>query len=307
MPKAILIDAYGGPEVMRVGEVDAPRAGAGQVRLRVMTAGVNPIDFKIRNGWMQTMFPTDFPYVPGLDVAGVIDEIGEGVTGFEVGDEVVGSAAAGSYAEFAVAAVERIHVKPSSLGWNEAAAYPAAAEAAYRCLVQLDVVEGDLLLIHGASGAVGLAASQLAINRGADVIGTASPSAFDFLRSVGVTPVQYGEGVAERVRQLSPRGVDAVLDAAGRDVLAASVDLAGGAARVITIADRRAGEFGVRFSKGGPADQMFEGVGIALGLFEKGEFDLPIAATYPLDDAATALDDSEHGHALGKLVLIVAS
>ncbi len=306
MSKAILIDGYGGAEVMRVADVDAPHAGPGQVRLRVMTAGVNPIDFKIRNGWMQAMFPTSFPYVPGSDVTGVIDEIGEGVPGYEVGDEVVGSAATGSFAEFAVAAAEHIHLKPSSLGWTEAAAYPAAAEAAYRCLVQLDVGEGDLLLIHGASGAVGLAASQLAVNRGADVIGTAGPSAFDFLRSIGVTPVQYGDGVADRVRQLSPRGVDAVLDAAGRDVLAESVDLAGGADRVITIADPRAVEFGVRFSGGGPTDRMFEGIGVALELFEKGEFDLPIAATYPLDDAATALDDSEHGHALGKLVLIVS-
>lgn len=171
--KAITYTEFGGPEVLRIEEVDEPHAGPGQVRLKVVAAGVNPLDSKIRNGWRPQVTPP-FPVIPGLEAAGVVDEVGEGVTGVAVGDEVLGWTVTGAYAEHALAV--DFGPKPADLGWDLAAAVPVAVETSVRVLDALGVGEGDTLLLHGAAGVTGAVGVQLAVTRGATVIGTASPA-----------------------------------------------------------------------------------------------------------------------------------
>ena len=172
--EAIVYEEFGGPGVLHPAQVDDVHAGPGQIRVAVRAAGVNPVDYKIRNGWMEAAFPTPLPATPGSEFAGVVDETGEGVTEFTVGDEVLGRSTTGAYAEYVLADVGAVAPKPEGLGWAEAAALPVATATAARVLDELAVAEGETLLLHGASGAVGSAAVQLAAARGATVIGTAS-------------------------------------------------------------------------------------------------------------------------------------
>ena len=223
--KAITYTEFGGPEVLRLEEVDEPHAGRGQVRLKVVAAGVNPLDSKIRNGWRPQIAPP-FPVIPGVEAAGVVDEVGESVTGVAVGDEVLGWTVTGAYAEHALAV--DFGPKPADLDWDLAAALPVAVETSVRVLDALGVGEGDTLLLHGAAGVTGAVGVQLAVTRGATVIGTASPGNHDYLRSLGAIPVAYGAGLADRVREAAPRGIDAVYDAAGAGDLEVSIDLRGG-------------------------------------------------------------------------------
>ncbi|MEU8665266.1 NADP-dependent oxidoreductase, partial [Actinoplanes philippinensis] len=244
--EAIVFDRFGGPEVLRVAEVGVPQPGPGQIRLRVVSAGVNPVDHKIRSGWLEQVFPTTFPATPGWEAAGVVDEVGGGVTGLAPGDEVFGFTDTGAYAGYALATV--VARKPAGLGWDEAAALPVAGETAQRVLDLLAVGAGETVLIHGAAGGVGGLAVQLAVLRGATVVGTASPANHDYLRSLGAVPVAYGDGLADRVRAVAPR-IDAVFDATGQGALEASVELRGSARRIVTIADGAAAQrLGVVFS-----------------------------------------------------------
>jgi NADPH:quinone reductase-like Zn-dependent oxidoreductase len=251
--KAIVFENYGGPEVLRVAEVDVPEPGPGQVRIRVRAAGLNQLDFKIRSGVMRQAFPVTFPAVPGLEAAGVVDKVGPEVTGLKVGDEVLALTDTGAYAEFALATVAAL--KPAGLGWDEAAALPTAGETAQRVLGLLGVQKGETLLVHGAAGVVASVAVQLAVSSGVTVVGTAAPANHDRLRSLGVLPVAYGEGLVARVREVAPQGVDAVFDAAGYAALPDSIELRGGTTdRIVTIADPAARELGVTFSAGAEPD-----------------------------------------------------
>lgn len=298
--KAIVYEEFGGPEVLRLAEVEEPHAGPGQVRLKVVAIGVNPIDYKIRRGWMQHLIPATFPFTPGAEAAGIVDEVGEGVTGIAVGDEVLGLTVTGSYAQYALAT--DVALKPAGLDWETAAGLPAAAETSERVLDLLKVGEGETLLVHGAASAVGSIGVQLAVARGATVIGTASEANQDFLRSLGAVPILYGDGLVDRVRAVAPQGVDAVYDVTGYDVLEASVELRGTTDRVVTIADMRADEFGVAFADGD--DRRF---GPALAEYARlasdGRLRVRIDRGLPLAEAAAAQALSEAGHPQGKLVL----
>ncbi|MFD4690960.1 NADP-dependent oxidoreductase [Streptomyces sp. NPDC058463] len=304
--EAIVYEEFGGPEVLRLVRTDDVHAGPGQIRVAVRAAGVNPVDYKIRNGWMEAAFPTPLPATPGSEFAGVVDETGEGVTGFSVGDEVLGRSATGAYAAHALADADAVAPKPEELGWEEAAALPVATATAARVLDELAVTEGETLLVHGAAGAVGSAGVQLAASRGATVIGTASPANHDYLRVLGAIPVEYGDGLVERVRAVAPQGVDAVFDAAGKGALAASVELRGGTAdRIVTIADADAAKYGVAFSAGGGERQdEAERLAEYAALAAVGELRIPVAQTFALRDAARAHELSEAGHVRGKLVLL---
>ncbi|WP_328398159.1 NADP-dependent oxidoreductase [Streptomyces sp. NBC_00390] len=299
--EAIVFEEFGGPEVLRFTEAEEPHAGPGQVRVRVMAAGVNALDHKIRNGWMEEQFPTPLPSTPGLEFAGIVDEVGEGVTGTAVGDEVLGWTATGAYAQYALS--ESYAPKPAGLDWADAAALPVATETAARVLDLLGVRDGETLLLHGAAGVVGSAAVQLATAAGVRVIGTSSPGNHDYLRELGAVPVTYGEGLVERVRALAPDGVDAVLDAAGRGALADSVVLRGGTTdRIVTIADPDAAKHGVTFSSGGSKAPERALAGHAR-LAADGRLRIRIDSSHPLRDAAKAQTLSEAGRARGKLVL----
>ncbi|MBL1117540.1 NADP-dependent oxidoreductase [Streptomyces sp. 110] len=299
--KAIVYEEYGGPEVLRLKETAEPHPGPGQVRLKVMAAAVNPLDYKIRSGWMPQMGPAAFPAIPGSEAAGVVDEVGDGVTDVAVGDEVLGWTDTGAYATYALAT--DVAPKPAGLDWETAAALPVATETSARVLDLLGLKEGETLLLHGAAGAVGGVGVQLAVARGATVIGTASPANHEYLRSLGAIPVAYGEGLADRVRAVAPKGVDAVYDAAGQGALPVSIELRGGTAdRVVTIADPAAADLGVTFSAGGGGRSMEAIAGYAR-LAAEGRLRVPVVRSFPLADAAEAHERSETGHSRGKLIL----
>ncbi|RKR88670.1 NADPH:quinone reductase-like Zn-dependent oxidoreductase [Micromonospora pisi] len=303
--KAVQFTEYGEPDVLQMAEVPEPHAGAGQIRVTVRAIGVNPWDWKVRSGAMRQFLPIDFPYIPGGEVSGVVDEIGDGVTGFSVGDEVFGFAVGAAYAEYAVLAQDHFAQKPPALPWPEAAALPTAAETASRVLDQLGVVDGQTVLVNGAAGGVGLAAVQLARFRGATVIGTASEPNHDFLRSLGVTPVSYGEGLVERVREIASAGVDRAFDVAGKGGLPDLIELAHGTDNVMTIADPDAQKYGVRFSSG-RSKNPFPALDQVARLVEQDTFTLPVAETFPLERVADAHRISQAGHIRGKLILLPA-
>ncbi|MFD5095961.1 NADP-dependent oxidoreductase [Amycolatopsis thailandensis] len=300
--RSIAFTEYGDSRVLHVLDRELPEPGPGQVRVAVRAAGVNPIDWKIRAGLMAEVFPTEFPAVPGGDVAGVIDATGEGVSGFAAGDEVLGTGI-GGYAEYVLAEAASVIRKPESLSWELAAALPAVVNTAYRALNLLNLEKGETLLVDGAAGGVGTIAVQLAVARGLTVVGTASEANHDYLRSLGAVPVQYGEGLAERVRAAAPQGIDASFDASGHS-LSALVELTGGPKRVITIAASDAADHGVRFTSGSPAEQVPGSLAEGAALAAEGKLTLPISRVYPLAEAAAAQDESEAGHVRGKLVLV---
>ncbi|HEY0495173.1 MAG TPA: NADP-dependent oxidoreductase [Kutzneria sp.] len=299
--RAVEYREHGDSSVLTVVEREVPEPGRGQVRLAVKAAGVNPFDWKVRRGLFGPSMPGSFPAVPGSDVSGVVDAVGPEVTAFTVGDEVLG-AAAGSYAEMALASADNLVAKPAELSWADAAALNTGVTTAYRALALLKLVAGETLLIDGAAGTVGSVAAQIAIARGLTVIGTASERNHEYLRSLGVIPVLYGKGFLDRVDAVGQ--IDAALDASGRGNLPALIELTGGTERVITIADGQAGELGVRFTSGSADEQVPGALAEGVALAAAGRLKLPVA-TYPLAEAAEAQDESEEGHVRGKLVLIV--
>ncbi|MCT2543870.1 NADP-dependent oxidoreductase [Streptomyces atratus] len=294
---------YGGPEVLRVVERETPRPGPGQVLVEVRAAGVNPLDWQLRSGAVAEMMPVEFPSVPGGDVAGVVADVGEDVSDFAVGDEVFGSIGSGSYAEFALAPAAQLARKPEGVSWEVAAGLPVAVNTAYQVLADLGVKSGETLVVDGAAGGVGSVAVQIARHLGATVIGTASERNHAYLRSLGAEPVTYGEGFAERARAVAEKGVDAAFDAAGKGSLPALVELTGGPDRVVTIADHRAAEHGVRFAFAGP-DAIRERLEQAAALVGNGELGLSVARTYALSEAADAHRESAGGHVRGKLIIV---
>jgi NADPH:quinone reductase-like Zn-dependent oxidoreductase len=234
----------------------------------------------------------------------VVDEVGAGVTDMAVGDRVFGISEGGGAAELAVLAFGAII--PASLGFVDAAGLPAALETATRALDQLGVAGPGTLFINGASGGIGSTTVQLAVARGARVIGAASAASQDYLRLLGAEPVTYGEGMAGRVRALAPDGVDVALDVAGNGVLPELIELAGGAEHVITLADfDGAKEHSVKFSNGYTDGNAFHALAQVGELTEAGRFWLPVDKTFPLAAIADAHHVSEHSHVRGRLVLVI--
>jgi NADPH:quinone reductase-like Zn-dependent oxidoreductase len=299
--RAVQFESFGGPEVLACVEVPEPHAAAGQVRVRVKAVGINPVDWKSRQGMMGGALPRG----TGREVAGVVDEIGDGVSDVSIGDEVFGSVEAGNgAADFALL----VHYAPipSSLDFAGAAALTVAVETATRTLDLLHVSQGQTVLVNGAAGAVGISTVQLARERGATVIGTAGAANHDYLRSFGATPTTYGDGLVERVRELAPGGIDRAIDDAGGGALPALVELAGSPEHVVTIADYQgAQETGVTMTGGPGSKRAWYALDEIGALIEAGRFSLPVAQTFPLEQIAEAHRLSEAGHVRGKLVLLV--
>ena len=298
--QAVQFAEYGGPEVLRVAEVDAPHAGAGQVRIAVRAAGMNAIDWKIRAGYMREQMPVALPAGTGFDAAGVVDEVGDGVRDVAVGDAVFGSGSA-TFAEYAV--LSNWAAKPAELSFEEASGYPIPAETAIRILTEVGVQPGQTVLVSGAAGGVGSAVLQVARDRGITVIGTASERNQDYLRSLGAVPTTYGAGLVDRVRALAPRGIDAALDLAGSGVIDELIALTGDPAKVLSIADFSAPQRGARVST--TPSNVRGALEEAARLFRAGTFRIPVERTFPLAEAAAAHAASAAGHVTGKLVVTV--
>ncbi|HEY2792283.1 MAG TPA: NADP-dependent oxidoreductase [Micromonosporaceae bacterium] len=298
--KAVRFSAYGGPEVLHLDEVDEPHAGAGQIRIAVRAAGVNGIDWKIRSGRMTDAAAPAEPSGAGFDASGVVDEVGDGVTGVAIGDAVFGSGTA-TYAEFAV--LSNWAPKPEAMSFEEAAGYPIAVETAQRILDQVGVRPGETLLVSGATGGVGSAVVQFAKQRDVTVIGTASARNQDYLRSLGAVATTYGEGLVDRVRALAPDGVDAALHIGGAGVLPELIDLTGDPAKVLSIVDFSAPSLGAQVSS--KTVNAAGAYAAAAQLYAIGEFHLPVDSSFPLAQAGAAQAASEAGHATGRIVLTV--
>ncbi len=301
--KAAAFAEFGGPEVLGVMDLPTPQAGEGQVRVRVKAAGVQPFDLAVRQGWTPQGVTGELPRVPGNEFSGVVDQVGAGVTGAAVGDEVLGFGLLNCYAEYVVVPAENITAKPANMPWEVAGGFTAGTQTAHIALRQLGVGQGDTVLVHAAAGAVGTAAVQLARLWGAaTVIGTAREENHDYLRSLGAIPVAYGEGLLERVRALAPGGVDMVLDGAGGDALEVSLQLVEGE-RVITLVEHdRAEELGVQLTRG---VRLASRLAELAALYAGGELTFPVRRTYPLDRAADAHRELETRHGRGKVVLLV--
>ncbi|HEY3725919.1 MAG TPA: NADP-dependent oxidoreductase [Solirubrobacteraceae bacterium] len=299
--KAVQFAQFGGPEVLELVELPDPQPADGQIRVVVRAVGVNPVDWKMRSGAMGG----ELPMTTGREVAGVVDEIGASVSDVGPGDEVFGFVAAGGGAAELALMTDYAPI-PAGLDFAHAAALPVAIETATRTLDLLGVTDGLTVLVNGAAGAVGSSAVQIAVARGARVIGTASESNHEYLRSLGAEATTYGDGLVERVGALSPDGVDRALDAAGGGALPALVELTGDPKHVVTIADYRgAQETGVAFSGGmgtGRALHALRDIGELIGA---GRFSLPVAQTFGLDEIGEAQRVSEAGHVRGKLVLLM--
>jgi NADPH:quinone reductase-like Zn-dependent oxidoreductase len=298
---SITFSEYGAPDVLTVSDAPVPQPGPGQVRVKVRAIAVNPIDLRLRSGELAAFMPLEFPFTPGNDVAGVVDEAGEG-SGFSPGDEVFGARHGGAYSEYVL--LDEAFAKPAELSFETAAAMITVGETAYRALEHLHLSPGQTLLVHGAGGAVGAIAVQLAVARGLTVIGTIGERDFERVGKLGATPVRYGEGWAQRVRDAAPGTVDRVLDTAGAGVLPDSIALTGDAERVITIADMTFAEHGVRFSGLDPDDRFPQALPLLADLVARGDLDVPVWRTFPLTEAAQAHAEIEAHHNQGKVILV---
>jgi NADPH:quinone reductase-like Zn-dependent oxidoreductase len=319
--RAVSFDQFGPPEVLTWSEAPTPEPASNQVRIRTRATSVNPVDAKIRRGELEAIFPTRFPAIPGSDVSGIVDLVGDGVTDVSIGDEVLGLAVSGSYAESAI--LEEYAAKPADMAWELAASLPVVGEAAIRVLRQLGLTKGDTLMIFGAAGSVGSLVTQLAVRHGIAVIGAVGETDLGYAESLGMMSVRYGEGLVARVRALTQKPIAAALDTSGAGVIPDAIELTGAPERVITTADAQAGTYGARFSvpaRAGEAAKRVADHGLASGgaatksasnnplqaILDANDAEpllVRIANTYPLASAARAHRDLEAG-AHGKLVLV---
>ena len=298
--RALQFTAYGGPEALTWAEAPVPRAGPGQIRIAVRAASVNPVDWKRLAGVMSGGQPLVGPEYLGSDAAGVVDEVGEGVTGVSVGDEVFGRGQ-GTQAESAV--LDAWAAKPPSSDWAVAAAAGVGGETSERGLRLLGVRPGDTLFVDGGAGGVGAVAVQMALARGAKVIASASQANQHYLREIGAIPVRYGEGVAARVRAAAGGRVDAVFDVAGKTPAGELISLVSESSQVLSIANFAAGQAGARVTGGGADSRPMQALAEVAGLLAQNKLVIKVQ-TFPFDRAAEAYHISQGGHIRGKLVLI---
>lgn len=299
--QAYVFTQYGGPENQEHRDLPTPEPGPSEVRIAVRAAGVNPVDWKIRAGALGTS--NDVPAVLGVEAAGVVEAVGQDVDGFAIGDEVFGSTATGSggYAQQALLSAAATARKPAGLPFTTAAVLPVAAATAYDGIAQLELDAGQTLLINGIGGGVGVVAAQLARDRDITVIGTASQDKRELVESLGAIQIGYGDGVADRVRQILPDGVDAILDLVGGDALRAVAGLAKDPARIVTAADPVTAEEvgGVPIVR----DRTSTVLDAVAALVSHGKLDPHVAEVFALKDAGAALQAVENGHARGKVVI----
>lgn len=314
MASIVVATAYGGPEVLSVVERPVGAPGPDEARIVVRAAGVNPIDYKMYSGAFGAD-PAKLPMRLGSELSGVVAEVGQDAIGpvgaVKAGDEIIGYRIPGAYASELVAPAQALVPKPANLDWAQAAGLMLTGVTAWHCLAVTNVGPHDTVLMHGAAGGVGTMAVQLAVSRGATVIATASQARHSFLRELGAIPVAYGSGLADRVREVSPGGIDVALDLVGtEEAIDTSLELVPDLARIVTIvAPGRAGQVGIKAVGGGPgADPGTEiraAARVELAkLAAAGTLRVFVSQTFPLTAAADAHRAISAGHAQGKIALI---
>jgi NADPH2:quinone reductase len=305
MPRAVRFDHYGGIDVLYLADVPMPVAGDGQVVVQVKAAGINPGEAAIRAGYLDAQYPSTFPSGEGSDLAGVVTAAGDGVSAFSAGDEVLGwSWDRSSHAEYVAVPAGQLIAKPAGLAWPVAGAMYVVGVTAYAAVRAVSVQPGDTVAVSAAAGGVGAVTVQLLATKGAKVIGIASEANHAWLTALGVTPVAYGDGLADRLRAAAPDGIDAFIDLFGPEYVKLAVELGIARDRIETIiAYAAAREYGTQAAGSSDATTT-EVLAEMTGLVASGQIEIPIAATYPLDQVQQAFTELEQRHTRGKIVLI---
>jgi NADPH:quinone reductase-like Zn-dependent oxidoreductase len=305
MARAVRFDRYGGRDVLYVADVDVPAPPPGEVVVEVRAAGINPGEAKIRSGASADRFPATFPSGQGSDLAGVVSAVRDGVTEFSVGDEVLGwSWRRSSHAEYVAVPVEQLIAKPSQLGWEVAGSLYIVGATAFAAVRAIAVEAGETVAVSAAAGGVGSVVVQLLKTHGATVIGIASERTHEWLASKGVISVSYGDRLADRLRAAAPGGIDALIDTFGPEYVQLAVELGIPPERIDTIvAFESAAEVGAK-TDGSAAGTTTEALSQIANLVASGAIEIPIAATYALEDVRDAYAELEQGHTHGKIVLI---
>ncbi|GAA1880856.1 NADP-dependent oxidoreductase [Streptantibioticus ferralitis] len=304
MPKAVRFTEYGGIDVLKVVDVERPSPGRGQLLVKVVAAGINPGEAKIREGLLHDRWPATFPSGQGSDLAGTVEEVGEGVEGFAPGDEVIGfTNRRASHAEYVlVEDTELIH-RPAGVSWEQGGSLFVAGTTAYAAVRAVALAPGDTVVVSGAAGGVGSLAVQLARQAGVTVIGLASEPNHPWLTDHGAIPVTYGEGVADRIRAASGGRVDAFIDTFGDGYIELALDLGVRPDRIDTIIDfAGAQKHGVK-AEGNAAAASAEVLKELAALIDQRELEIPIAKVHPLDEVRDAYRELERQHTRGKIVL----
>jgi NADPH:quinone reductase-like Zn-dependent oxidoreductase len=303
--RAVRFTRYGDPDVLEVVDVPRPAAGPGQVVVEVVTAATNPGEIGIREGRFAAIWPAHFPEGQGNDFAGYVAEIGSGVDGFAVGDEVLGFAPRAAQAEYVALDVDRVAAKPAGLSWEAAATIAGAGATAWASVSAVNPQPGETIVVSGSAGGVGIYAAQLARLRGADVIGTCGPANADLLKSLGIRPAQYGEGLSRLLRDLAPDGIDGYIDTFGSGNVALAISLGVQPHRINTLIDQEAVQrFGVHSEAQEQADTPRVWAELA-ELVARNDITVPIAAVYDFTTAHVrqAYRDVSTRHVGGKRVL----
>jgi NADPH:quinone reductase-like Zn-dependent oxidoreductase len=306
--EAVRYDGYGGIDVLQVREVDTPEPGAGEVLVEVRAAGINPGEAMIRTGGLAERYPSTFPSGQGSDLAGVVSALGRGVSGWSVGDEVVGWVdTRASHARYVVVPEGQLVAKPAGLAWEPAGGLFVAGATAWAAVRAVDPRPGETVAVSGAAGGVGGLAVQLAAERGARVLGIAGESNHEWLRAHGVIPVSYADGldaVGERIRELAPDGVDAFVDTFGQGYVDLALRLGVDVKRIDTVIDFAAVEkHGVRGEANAEGSNLADLTELVTRLGD-GRLELPVARAYPLAEVRAAYTDLERRHTRGKIVLL---
>jgi NADPH:quinone reductase-like Zn-dependent oxidoreductase len=304
MPRAVRFDKYGGLEVLQVVEVDRPSPGPGTVLVKVKAAGINPGEASIRRGLFADRWPSTFPSGQGSDLAGIVEEVGQGVANVAVGDEVIGfTNDRSSQAEFVLVESGNLVPRPRNVSWEQAGALFVAGTTAYAAVRSVALSAGDTVVVSGAAGGVGSIAVQLARNAGAKVVGLSGDASHKWLTDHGVIPVTYGDGVEDRIRAASGGKVDAFVDTFGGGYVELALKLGVAANRIDTIIDfAAAAKYGVKTEgnhEGATAQVLVQ----LAGLLAAGRLEIPIAKVYPLADVRDAYRELEQRHTRGKIVL----
>jgi NADPH2:quinone reductase len=304
MARAVRFDHYGGIDVLRVDDVQVPEPAEDEVVVEVRAAGTNPGEAAVREGMMDAVLPATFPSGQGSDLAGVVSAVGAGVSTFSVGDEVMGwSWRRSSQAEYCAVPANQLIRKPPALPWAVAGSLYVVGVTAFAAVRAVGPVAGDTVAVSAAAGGVGTVTVQLLRLRGAEVVGIASEPNHEWLRDHGVTPLSYGDGLADRLRGASPTGIDAFIDLFGPDYVRLAIEIGVRRDRIETIISYAAAqEFGIKAE--GSGDATTPGILAEMAdLVAAGHIDVPIAAAYPLDRVVDAYTQLEQRHTRGKIVL----
>jgi NADPH:quinone reductase-like Zn-dependent oxidoreductase len=304
MPRAVRFDHYGGVDVLKVVEVERPVPGPGEALVRVKAAGINPGEAAIREGRMHERFPATFPSGQGSDLAGVVEEVADDVEQFEVGDEVIGfTNRRASHAELVLAEAEQLVPRPPGVSWEAAGGLCIAGTTAYAAVRAVALAAGDTAVVSGAAGGVGSLAVQLARHAGARVIGLAGKHNHRWLHEHGVIPLSYGDGVAERIREVAGEGIDAFIDTFGHGYVELALALGVRPEQIETIIDFQAAQkYGVK-TEGSATAANARVLAELARLIDEGELEVPIAHVYPLEQVNDAYRELERRHTHGKIVL----